>query len=311
MAVLPWTGRTTVTVGTFDGIHRGHREVLDEIVRRAVAAGRASVVVTFEPHPLRVIAPDRAPRLLTTWSEKRLLLPLLGVDYVHVLEFTEALRRLTPEAFVRRILIGRLRVAELVIGHDHGFGRDRKGDAETLHRLGSEADFTVDVVGAVRVGEVSVSSTAIRHAVEAGDLGAARAGLGRPYSILGEVVAGAGRGRRLGFPTANMRIDPDKCLPPEGVYAARVDIEGSRFEAMANLGARPTFDERDPRLELHLLDWPDEPLYGTRPSVEFVARLRAVRRFDGPGALAAQLESDRHAARQVLAKNGVVERGVA
>ncbi len=301
---LPGSRRAIVTVGTFDGIHRGHQEILVEIVRRARKTGRASVLVTFEPHPLKIVAPERAPCLLSSAAEKRLLWPLFGLDYVHVLPFTEALRQLPPEDFVRRILIDQLRVGELVIGYDHGFGKDRKGDAETLRRLGTEMGFGVDVVGPVEVGQSAISSRRIRHAVAVGDLTAATAALGRPYSVLGEVVRGAGRGRGLGFPTANIRLDdPAKCLPPEAVYAVRVDIGGEWFDAMANLGPRPTFGERNPRFEAHLLDWsPGEPLYGERPMVGFVARLRGVRRFGDPGELIAQLERDREDARILLAR---------
>jgi riboflavin kinase/FMN adenylyltransferase len=309
---LPGTRRTTLTVGTFDGMHRGHQAVLAEIVRRARAAGRASVLVTFEPHPLSVVAPERAPCLLTSMTEKRLLWPLFGLDYVHVLAFTEAFRRLSPEDFVRAILIERLRVGELVIGYDHGFGKDRKGDVETLRRLGAEGDFTVDVVGAVEVGETAVSSTKIRRAVAAGEFDTAAAALGRPYSALGEVVPGARRGQRLGFPTANIRLDdPAKCLPPEGVYAVRVEVEGARFDAMANLGSRPTFGERTSRLEVHLLDWSGGSLYGAHPCVEFVARLRGVRHFEGPRELVGQLERDRRDARSALTRHVARGQGVA
>lgn len=309
---LPGTRRTTLTVGTFDGIHRGHQAVLAEIVRRARAAGRASVLVTFEPHPLMVVAPERAPCLLTTMSEKRLLWPLFGLDYVHVLPFTENFRRLSPEAFVRSILIERLRVGELVIGYDHGFGKDRKGDVETLRRLGAEEGFTVDVVGAVEVGESAVSSSRIRRAVAAGEFDAAAKALGRPYGVLGEVVPGGGRGQRLGFPTANIRLDdPAKCLPPEGVYAVRVEVEGARYDAMANLGPRPTFGEQTSRLEAFLLDWPGGSLYGTHPFLEFVARLREVRYFEGPRELAGQLERDQRDARAALTHHAAQGQGVA
>lgn len=146
---IPGDRRTTVTVGTFDGVHRGHQAVLAEIVERARTTGRASVLVTFEPHPLEIVAPDRAPELLTTSLERRLLWPLFGLDYVVVVPFTERLRRLEPEAFVRRVLIDRLRVGELVIGYDHGFGKDRKGDVDVLRELGEAEGFAVDVVGAV------------------------------------------------------------------------------------------------------------------------------------------------------------------
>lgn len=301
MSVLPGRRRTTVTVGTFDGIHLGHQAVLHEIVRRAKAGGRASVLVTFEPHPLRIVAPERAPCLLTTLAEKRLLWPLFGIDYVHVLRFTEEFRQLSPEEFVRRILIGRLRMGELVIGHDHGFGKDRKGDVETLRRLGAEEEFTVHTIPAVERTGAAISSTRMRKAIAEGDLAGAEDGLGRPYSVLGEIVPGAGRGRKLGFPTANFRLEDDtKCLPPAGVYAVRVELGGDSFQGMANLGGRPTFGEHGTRLEAHLLDAPGGSLYGARPSLRFVARLRGIRHFPSPAALATQLEQDRAAARAVL-----------
>ncbi|HEY7472094.1 MAG TPA: bifunctional riboflavin kinase/FAD synthetase [Gemmatimonadota bacterium] len=300
-AELPGNRRTTITVGTFDGIHRGHQAVLTEIVERARAADRAAVLVTFDPHPLEIVAPERAPALLTTADERRLLWPLFGLDYVHLVRFTEAVRQMSPEAFVREVLIARLRVGELVIGYDHGFGKDRSGDVDVLRRLGSELGFAVDVVGPVEAGSEPVSSSRVRRAVEAGDLAAAELALGRRYSALGRVERGAGRGRELGFPTANVRLeDPRKCLPPDGVYAVRVELDGELHDGMANLGGRPTFGESERALEAHLLDWDGRPLYGARPAVEFVARLRSGVRFDGPRELARQLEADRRAARVAL-----------
>lgn len=302
---------TTVTVGTFDGVHRGHQAVLAEIVTRARAAGRKSVLVTFEPHPLTVVAPERAPCLLTTPEEKRALWPLFDLDYVDVIPFTDAVRRMTPETFVRRVLVERWRVGELVIGYDHGFGRDRSGDVDTLRRLGVEEGFAVDVVGPVEGEGGPVSSSAVRRAVGEADFAAAEAGLGRPYAALGEVVRGAGRGRGLGYPTANLALpDPAKCLPPGGVYAVRVAVEGDLHDGMANLGGRPTFGEDVPRLEVHLLDWGGEELCGARVEVGFAARLRETRRFGGPAELAAQLARDEAAARAALRGGGPV-RGVA
>lgn len=308
---LPGRRRTTITVGTFDGVHRGHQEVLHEIVRRARAAGRASVLVTFEPHPLEIVAPERAPKLLTTPEEKLELWPLFGLDYVHVLAFTAELRQMSPERFVREVLVDRLRVGELVIGYDHGFGKDRKGDVETLRRLAAELGFTVDVVGAVAVGEGIVSSTGTRRAVEAGDLAEAGRALGRPYSVLGRVTRGEGRGHALGFPTANLVTDPRKCLPPAGVYAVRAEIEGRLWPAMANLGGRPTFGDDLEILEVHVIDWPGSPLYGARLVVEFVHRLRDVRRFEDPAGLVAQLERDRDRARAILEPEASRAQGVA
>lgn len=302
--------RTTITVGTFDGIHRGHQAVLAEIVRRARAADRAAVLVTFDPHPLEVVAPDHAPTLLTTADEKRLLWPLFGLDYVHVVRFTEAVRQMSPEAFVREILIGRLRVGELVIGYDHGFGKDRAGDVDVLRRLGKDLGFAVDVVGPVQLGPEPVSSSGVRRAVAGGELDRAAEALGRPYAALGRAERGAGRGRDLGFPTANLRLDARKCLPPDGVYAVRVELEGALYDGMANLGGRPTFGDERPGLEAHLLDWDGGALYGARPQVEFVSRLRPVIRFDGRDQLVAQLEQDREAARAALARPRPVQGGV-
>ncbi len=300
-AGLPGSRRTTITVGTFDGIHRGHQAVLREIVRRARASNRESVLVTFEPHPLRIVAPERAPCLLTTPIERRLMWPQFELDYVVVVPFDDRLRQLSPEAFVRDVLVRQLRLGELVIGYDHGFGKDRKGDVETLRRLGMDEGFSVDVVGPVTSGEETVSSTKIRGAIASGDLAIAAAGLGRAYSAYGRVVHGAGRGRSLGFATANLELDLDKCLPPEGVYAVLAEIDGEWHEAMANLGPRPTFEETGGRLEAHFLDWSGEPLYGALVGIEFVRRLRPVKRFDGPEELSAQLGRDRAAARTALA----------
>ena len=217
---LPGSRRTTVTVGTFDGIHRGHQAVLAEIVARARAADRAAVLVTFDPHPLEIVAPDRAPALLTTADERRLLWPLFGLDYVHVVRFTEAVRQMPPEVFVREVLIGRLRVGELVIGYDHGFGKDRSGDVEVLRRLGSELGFAVDVVGPVEAGSEAISSSRVRRAVEAADFATAELALGRPYSALGRVERGAGRGRgsvsrrrTSGWKTRGNVCRPTACTP--------------------------------------------------------------------------------------------------
>jgi riboflavin kinase/FMN adenylyltransferase len=303
--------RTTITVGTFDGVHRGHQEVLLEIVSRARAAGRAAVLVTFEPHPLELIAPEKAPCLLSTATEKRMLWPAFGLDYVHVLRFTDALRKLTPEQFVRRVLIDRLRLGELVIGHDHGFGRDRSGDVDVLRQLGREEGFVVDVVAPVTDSGSAISSTQIRRAIAEAAFEKAETGLGRPYAVLGEVESGVGRGRSMGYPTANLRLeDGMKCLPPAGVYAVRVEVEGRWYGGMANLGPRPTFGEEGSRLEVHLFDWDDEPLYGAMPSVAFVSALRAIRKFSGPEELADQLGRDEVGARAALAaRTSVIRSG--
>jgi riboflavin kinase / FMN adenylyltransferase len=295
---------STVTVGSFDGVHRGHEAVVREIARRAEAAGRASVLVTFEPHPLEVVNPQAAPPLLTTAAERREILAQLPLDYVLFLRFDRQLAALTPEEFVRGVLLERCAMRELVIGHDHGFGRGRSGDVDTLRRLGAEDGFAVDVVTAVDVGEQHVSSSRIRRAIAGGDLATAARMLGRPYQVSGRVGAGEQRGRQLGVPTINLaNVPPQKLLPPDGVYAVRVEWRGGRAGGMMNQGPRPTFHDGRRLLEAHLFDFEGD-LYGEWVRIEWVERLRDVTGFASAEALRQQLDRDRTRAREVLAAPG-------
>jgi riboflavin kinase/FMN adenylyltransferase len=293
-----------VTVGTFDGVHVGHWKVLEEIARRAAASGGRSVLVTFEPHPLEVVNPDAAPRLLTLGDEKRAILAQSELDLVAFLPFTPQLALYSPEQFVRDVLERRFALGELVIGYDHGFGRGRAGDVELLRKIGREDRFAVDVVAAVMLDGRPVSSTLIRRSVAGGDLETARRGLGRWYSATGEVVRGAGRGRGLGVPTVNLAPLPArKLLPPDGVYAARVAWRGGRRGAMLNLGPRPTFSDATRTLEAHLFDFAGD-LLGETVTVEFLRRLRDVMRFASAGELVRQLEDDRRDALRALTELG-------
>ena len=293
-----------LTVGTFDGVHRGHWAVLEEIARRAAASEGRSVLVTFEPHPLEVVNPEAAPRLLTLPDEKREVLAQSAVGHVEFLAFTHELALLPPERFVRDVLERRFAMAELVIGYDHGFGRGRSGDVELLRRIGREDGFAVDVVPAVMMDGHPVSSTLIRRAVAGGDLETARRGLGRWYSAAGRVVRGAGRGRQLGVPTVNLATPhANKLLPPEGVYAARVGWRGGRRGAMLNLGPRPTFGDAARTLEAHLFGFEGD-LVGEMVAVEFLRRLRDVRRFATADDLRAQLGRDREDALRALTELG-------
>lgn len=295
---------TVVTVGTFDGVHLGHLAVLDEITRRARAAERKSVLVTFEPHPLEVVNPQAAPALLTTGPERREVLALTGLDYAVFLQFNRALADLTPERFVREVLIARCGMRELVIGHDHGFGRGRSGDVATLRRLGASDGFAVDVVGLVERSGHAISSTAIRRAVAGGDLGTARRLLGRPYTLSGRVVRGEGRGRSLGIPTINVgEYNERKLLPPDGVYAARVEWADGAAGGMLNQGPKPTFGELKRTVEVHLFGV-DADLYGQWVRVEWVERLRDVERFGSVAELKGQLERDRLGAQDALTRHG-------
>lgn len=309
---LPMDGRgAAVTVGTFDGVHRGHHAVLRRLRERAGARDARGVLVTFRPHPLRVVRPEEAPPLLTTLAEKKEALAATGPEYALFLPFTAALARLSPREFVERILLRRLRMVDLVVGHDHGLGRGRSGGVDTLRRLGRELGFDVDVVEAVDVGEAPVSSTRIREALRAGDVVGAAAALGRPYAFRGRVVRGDGRGRALGFPTANLRIgDPRKLLPREGVYAVRAHVRrraadghlrpASRFAGALHLGPRPTFPDAAPTAEVHLLDFDGAELYGAEIEVELCARLRGIEAFDSADALVAAMRRDVAAVRARL-----------
>jgi riboflavin kinase/FMN adenylyltransferase len=294
-----------VTMGTFDGVHRGHQAVLAEVTRRARAGKLASVLVTFEPHPLAVVNPAAAPQLLTLPAEKEVLVQAQGIDRFVLMPFTPAVAQLDAEAFVGR-LCDEYGMHELVMGYDHGFGRGRAGDVELVERLARQRDFRMAVVDAVRDNGQPISSTLIRSAVAHGDLESATRWLGRRYGIRGTVVRGAGRGRTIGIPTINLEPpDARKLLPPDGVYAVSVGIEkrkpGSehRYGGMMNQGPRPTFGDQARTLEVHLFDFEGE-LYGETVDVEWVRRLRDVQAFPSRDALVAQLERDRQAARATL-----------
>lgn len=301
---LPRDGRPVVaTVGTFDGVHRGHWSVLEEIGARAAARGGRSVLVTFEPHPLRIVRPEAAPKLLTTPGEKKEALAGSRLDYVVFLAFTPELREYSPRRFVTEILVGGLGMGELVVGHDHGFGRGRSGDADTLRDIGAELGFAVDVVEAVRAGSAAVSSSSIRRALAEGGLAGANRGLGRPYPLTGTVVPGDGRGRELGFPTANLSVHGDKLVPAEGIYACRATVSAGRFMGALHIGPRPTFPGADAAVEVHLLDF-DGELYGDEVRLELVERLRPVAAFGSAAELAERMRADVLRAREVLAGGG-------
>ena len=298
---LPRDGRPAiVTVGTFDGVHRGHWEVLQEICRRAQATGGRSILVTFHPHPLRIVRPEVAPPLLTTPAEKREILAESGLEYVVFLPFTRTLQQYPARRFVEEILLGRIHMDELVIGYDHGFGKDREGTVDTLREIGAELGFGVDVVEAFQVEGEAVSSSRVRTLVAEGDVAAAAPLLGRHYSLQGVVVQGERKGRELGFPTANIEVgDPDKMLPKEGIYAVYGWVEGRRVPGLLHLGPRPTFAGFAPTVEVWLMDFSGD-LYGRRMRVELVQRIRDVYRFTTVPDLIAAIRADEVEGRRIL-----------
>jgi riboflavin kinase / FMN adenylyltransferase len=303
-ALPPSVRETVVTVGTFDGVHRGHRDVVERLVARSAQLGVASLLVTFDPHPMQVVNPLAAPLLLTMMEEKLEVLAETGLEYLAVVPFDAALAGYSAEQFVELVLRRCFRMRELLIGYDHGFGRQRAGNVEVLEELGKKSGFRVEIVApiAARDGR-SISSTSIRRAVAGGDLERAGESLGRPYSVSGKVLPGESRGHSIGFPTLNLGAPPKrKLLPPEGVYAIRAHTPRGQFGGMMNLGPRPTFGDSATSIEAHLFD-ASERLYGDHVRLDFVARLRETRKFPSAGALREQLRKDEMIARRALTLN--------
>jgi riboflavin kinase/FMN adenylyltransferase len=297
----PYVKDTVITVGTFDGVHRGHRDVIERLVSRSRALKIPSVLVTFDPHPLEIVNPAAAPLLLTTHDEKLEVLAETGIDYMAVVPFTARLAEYSAEDFVELVLRRCFRMRELLIGYDHGFGRQRAGNVAVLQTLGERDGFQVQVVEPVATTDGrSVSSTSIRRAIAGGDLERAAESLGRPYSVSGQVVRGDQRGRTIGFPTLNLGAPPNrKLLPPEGVYAVRVQTPAGPVGGMMNLGPRPTFGDSRTSLEAHLFDTSGD-FYGANVRLDFVARLRETRKFASGEQLSAQLQHDERDARNAL-----------
>jgi len=290
----PDAGPSAVALGVFDGIHLGHRAILGAAVALARRQGLAALACTFEPHPMEVLRPGRAPLPLTTLAERLELIAETGVDVAMIIPFTPAVAALEPEAFVRDVLVEALRARHVVVGFNHRFGRRARGDARLLETLGGALGLETHVVPPTTVDGVPVSSSEIRASLQAGDLARAARFLGRPWAVRGEVVRGAGRGKSLGFPTANVKPDRPLALPP-GVYACHVVVDSTRYRAVTNIGVRPTFGETTLALETHLLEFSGD-LYGSRITIQFLRRLRDERKFADHEALRSQIALDVKAA---------------
>jgi riboflavin kinase/FMN adenylyltransferase len=304
-AVLPAAARGAVlAIGNFDGVHLGHRAVLEAARRRAAVEGALWGALTFEPHPRELLSPESAPARLTPFALKAALIRALGADLLIVLPFDRALAALAPEAFVAEVLAARIGARAVATGVDFRFGHRRAGDVATLARAGARHGIAVEPVEPVEVEGERCSSTAVRSHLEAGRVDRAARLLGRPHEVAGLVRPGDRRGRTLGFPTANLAPRPARVqLPGAGVYAVTARIAGEPggrwHPAVANLGRRPTFDGEGLRLEVHLLDG-EHALYGRRLAVRFLERLREERRFASPAELVEQIARDCAAARRVL-----------
>lgn len=295
---------TVLTVGTFDGVHAGHRVLVSRVVEEARNDGLRSIIVTFDPHPREIINPGEAGiKLLSTLDERSELLADLGVDEMVVIPFDRDFSLLTSEEFVRQIIWEKIGVKKFIIGYDHQFGRKREGTIETVQKLGEELGFKSHVVSKQEVADKTVSSTAIRNAIQKeGDMKLAATFLDRYYILHGRVVHGDKRGKKIGFPTAN--INPEnrnKVIPKKGVYAVWVRVEGEYYEGMMNIGIRPTFDGNKERLEVHIFEF-DEDIYGKEVQIQFADRIRDEKPFDGIHELKQQLEEDRKETKKRLKK---------
>ncbi len=293
-----------LTVGNFDGLHVGHQALLDAVVARGQALGRPTALYTFEPHPRRVLYPDSSPPCLMSGDQLVAGVREAGIDVMIREHFTLEFASLSPEAFLREILARRVAPLEIFVGRDFHFGKGRRGSGDTLARAAPEFGIRVEIIPQVRVGEEDVSSSRIRGLLNQGQVEAAVACLGRPYTVWGTVIEGARRGRELGFPTAN--LDPDnELIPQPGVYATRARLftqdrpSAPSLPSVTNIGTRPTFDSNPIVTEVHLIDFSDD-LYGRRLELSFHARIRSERRVPGAEALARQIADDVEHARQLL-----------
>lgn len=298
--VPPPSRPRVVTLGVFDGVHRAHQEICRRVVESARALDAQPTAITFFPHPAAVLAPARAPKLLYGLSDRLRFLRETGIELGIVQHFDARFSQVEAEDFVRTYLVRGLDARKVIVGNKVSFGRARGGDAHLLTRLGAELGFSVEVVGGVEVDGTTVSSSAIREAILAGEMERATALLGREHFVRGRVVHGAHRGRTIGFPTANVRVRQG-LLPPNGIYAVRVAHAGVVRGGVANLGVNPTFGGGERSLEPFLFDF-DGDLYGERLRVSFVRRLRDEKKFSGIDELVAQIRLDAEAARRILAE---------
>lgn len=294
-------GDSVVCVGFFDGVHRGHRAIIERAVRHGERRGLRSAVVTFDRHPMEVIRPGSQPPLLQPHATRLRTLAATGVDVVVTVPFDDELRHLSPEAFIDRTLAP-LAPRQVVVGANFRFGHKAAGDVATLQDLGGPRGFDVEAVSLLELAGVVVSSTEIRRRLEVGDVETAAAMLGRPHVVEGVVVRGDKRGKELGFPTCNLAVDPRAAVPAIGIYAGVAHLpDGRAVDAAVSVGVNPTFGGHEQRVEAHLLDF-DEELYGAELGVDFRARLRDEERFDSVEALVEQMREDVDRARRALAE---------
>ena len=300
----PWLGHPVLALGNFDGLHRGHLKILERVKRGAIERGGTPMAMTFDPHPPRVVRPDKAPPLLMTKEQRLEALHQAGLSCVAVVRFTRELSHWDPETFVRTVLVEWLRVSEVWVGANFLFGHERSGNFTSLRTLGQRYGFRTEKIDPVRYKEFVVSSTRIRRLVAEGRMDEAAALLGHAYSVDGRIVEGRRRGREIGFPTANL-TSANELIPPHGVYATTLLVDGLVHAAVTNIGVNPTFGDRtETSIETHVLQY-DGDLYGRDVRLGFVQRLRDERRFADADGLKAQIEADRRRAERLFRRLAV------
>jgi riboflavin kinase / FMN adenylyltransferase len=290
---------SVITIGNFDGVHRGHREIFRNLSSCAVQRGLQSVVVTFEPHPLKVLSVENVPPMITTFEQKIVLIGSAGVDYLVVVPFTAEFARTTAEDFVRDMLCGSLGMRHIIIGHDYAFGKGREGNYQTLELIGAEKGFTVEDMEPVGEAGIVFSSSLARRLIAAGDMEGASVILGRFHMISGSVVHGRDIGHTIGFPTANIATR-NELLPPDGVYAVMVSLDGSLVKGACSIGLNPTFPGGSRAIEVFMLDYAGQ-VYGREIAVCFVQRLRDIQKFAGVPELVDAISRDVQQTREILA----------
>lgn len=295
--------RSVVAIGIFDGVHLGHRAVIRRAASRAKRLGIKSIVLTFDPHPAKILHPLKAPLLLMSLEHRLRLIGEMGVNICAVAEFDREISFLEPQEFVRDYLVGRLRAKEVIVGPDFHFGKERKGNIGLLKEMGRELGFTTEVAKPVKVQGQVLSSTKIRNLIESGDLKKAQKFMGRPVAVLGTVMKGSRLGRFLGYPTAN--VDPHhEVIPPSGVYAVKIKFADKLYNGVLNIGRRPTFlrkksAEIEPVIEVHIFDFKDK-IYGKDLEIEFIKKIRQERKFPSRRALIKRIKLDEARARGIL-----------
>lgn len=292
--------KSVVTVGTFDGFHLGHQSILEQIKRIAADKGLQSTIVTFDPHPRKVLGNSNGGiSILTTLEEKLRIFREAQIDQVLIIPFTREFAKISSTEFVQSILVEKLGAEEIVIGHDHHFGRNREGGLAELQRLGKLFNFSVQQVPEYRQNGELISSSLIRNLLKSGNVEKAAAYMGRPYSVFGTVIRGKGRGREIGFPTANLEVgNEDKLIPAEGVYAVDVLLKGTNYRGMMNIGRRPTFDFDSLTLEVHIFNF-SAYIYGEILEVRFKKYIRQEKKFSGIEELRSQLQKDQEVSKNI------------